>query len=80
MNEMKKVIYLQGRLLTPLIVGNCAYISHSGQVIRTSRIVAIREVSGRHISFETLNSVYCVEPAPVSASITMPAYSQCAAA
>jgi len=80
MNGKKKFIYLQGTLLTPLTVGNCAYISHSGQVIRTSRIVAIRETGGQRVSFETLNSFYCVELSPIPISATMPVYSQCAAA
>lgn len=80
MNGIKKVIYLQGTLLAPLMVGSCAYISYSGQVIRTSRIVEIREVSGQRASFETLNSHYCVELSPVPISAAMPAYSQCAAA
>lgn len=80
MNEMKKMIYVQGTLLTPPVVGNCAYISHGGQVIRTSRIVAIGEISIRHASFETLNSHYCVELTPVPKSAAMPAYSQCVAA
>lgn len=80
MNEKKKVIYLQGNLLTPLMVGNCAYISHSGQVIRTSRIVAIRETTVRRVSFETLNSHYNVELSPVPFSAAMPAYSRCAVA
>lgn len=80
MNETKKIIYLQGNLLTPLMVGNCAYISHCGQVIRTSRIVAIRESSVQRVSFETLNSHYCVELSPVPISTAMPAYSRCAVA
>lgn len=80
MNEKKKVIYLQGNLLTPLMVGNCAYISHSGQVIRTSRIVVIRETTVRRVSFETLNSHYCVDLSPMPVSAAMPAYSRCAVA
>ena len=80
MNKFKKMIYLQGKLLTPLVVGNYAYISRSGQVIRTSHIVAIGEVSSRRVSFETQNSHYYVELAPTPISAAMPAYSQCAAA
>lgn len=80
MNEIKKILYLQGTLLTPLVVGNCAYISHGGQVIRTSRIVVIGEISRQRVIFETLNSHYCVELAPVPISAVMPAFSQCVAA
>ncbi|MDD4510507.1 MAG: hypothetical protein PHY23_06375 [Oscillospiraceae bacterium] len=80
MNEMKKIIYLQGTLLMPLTVGSCAYISHGGQVVRTSRVVAIREISSQRVGFETLNSHYCVELSPVPLSAVMPAYSRCAAA
>lgn len=80
MNEFKKMIYLQGKLLTPLVVGNYVYISHRGQMIRTSRIVAIGEVSSQRVSFETHNSHYYVELAPMPISAAMPAYSRCAAA
>ena len=80
MNELKKMIYLQGTLLAPLVVGGCALISHNSRVIRTSRIVAIHEVSGQHVSFETLNSFYHVKPEPAPTSASMPAYSQCVAA
>lgn len=80
MNEIKKMIYVQGTLLTPPVVGNCAYISHGGQVIRTSRIVAVGEISNRRVSFETLNSHYCVELAPVPIRAAMLAYCQCVAA
>jgi hypothetical protein len=79
MNELKKAIYLQGTLLAPLMVGSCAYISYSGQVIRTSRIVAIHEANAWRAYFETLNSRYCVEHSPVPISAELPALRQCAA-
>lgn len=75
----KKCIYLQGALLAPLAVGCCAWISHNGNTIRTSHIVAIREISDHRASFETLNSYYCVEFAPVPVDTANPVYSLVAA-
>ncbi len=75
----KKLVYLQGTLLIPLAVGCCALISHNGQVIRTSRIVAIHEMNCRRASFETLNSHYCVEFAPAPAAAAKPVYGLAAA-
>lgn len=75
----KKYIYLQGTLLAPLAVGYCAWISHNGNTIRTSRIVAIREMSGHRASFETLNSLYCVEFAPAPVAAAKPVYGLVAA-
>ena len=79
MSGTKKAIHLQGMLLAPLTVGSCAYISYSGQVIRTSRIVTIHEVSGWRAYFETLNSRYCLDLSPAPISVALPAYMQCAA-
>lgn len=75
----KKSIYLQGTLLVPLAVGCCAWISHNGTVIRTSRIVAIREVNDHWASFETMNSLYCVEFAPAPVGAVKPVYDLAAA-
>lgn len=79
MNANKKDIFLNGTLLAPISVGSCAFVSCKGQVIRTSRIVAIHEVSGYRARFETLNSYYCVEFSPVPANAANPAYSLIAA-
>lgn len=75
----KKCIYLQGALLAPLAVGCCAWISHNGNTIRTSRIVAIREISDYRASFETLNSYYRVEFAPAPVGAEPPVYGLVAA-
>lgn len=75
----KKYIYLEGTLLVPLTVGHCAWISYNGNVIRTSSIVAIREMSSHRASFETKNSHYCVELAPTPVSAAKPVYSMAAA-
>ncbi|WP_313529276.1 hypothetical protein [Anaerotignum sp.] len=80
MNEKKKTIHLQGKVLTPLVIGNCAYIFHSSQVIRTSRIVSIGEVNDHYSCFETMNSYYHVEFSPIPINAAMPYYSQYAAA
>lgn len=75
----KKYIHLQGTLLAPLAVGGCAWISCNGNVIRTSRVVAIREMSDHRASFETLNSCYCVEFAPAPVGAAKPVYGLVAA-
>lgn len=75
----KKYIHLQGTLLVSLAVGCSAWISYNGNVIRTSRVVAIREMSDRRASFETLNSLYCVEPAPAPVGTAKPVYGLVAA-
>lgn len=75
----KKYIHLQGALLAPLAVGCCAWISCNGNTIRTSRVVAIREMSDHRASFETLNSLYCVEPAPAPVGAAKPVYGLVAA-
>lgn len=54
----KKQTTLSGILLTPLTVGNCAFIRHNGNTMRTSRVVSISEVNARQIRFETMNTRY----------------------
>jgi len=56
--NFKKQTTLSGVLLTPLTVGNCAFIRHNGTTMRTSRVVSINEVNARQIRFETLNTRY----------------------
>ena len=75
----KKYIHLQGALLIPLDVGCCAWISYNGRVIRTSPVVAIREMSDHRASFETLNSLYCVDFVPAPACAAKPGYGMVAA-
>ncbi len=66
MNYVKKSTILQGKLLVPPEVGSCACISAKGQLIRTSQVVAVKEINSRRVRFETLNTNYCVllTPAP----------------
>lgn len=71
---MKKTVKLNGRLLTPLIEGNKAYISCDKGVLRTSIVVSIKENSGTFASFETMNSNYEV----VLVAETATALSMCA--
>ena len=55
---MKKTVKLNGRLLTPLIEGNKAYISCDKGVLRTSTVVSVKEYNSTFASFETMNSNY----------------------
>ena len=62
---MKKHISLNGRLLFPLKEGQCALIQRGGDIIRTSRVVEILEVTDVFVQIETMNTVYQVSMAPV---------------
>jgi hypothetical protein len=58
----KKRTELQGDIIFPLIAGQKARISYNDQMITTSTVVAILEVSEQKIVIETKNTVYCVVP------------------
>ena len=58
----KKTTILRGTLLYPLAVGNCALIHSQGQLIRTSRIIAIQSTTADEIRFETVNTYYRLKP------------------
>ena len=62
---MKRHVSLSGRLLSPLEEGQCALIQRGGDIIRTSRVVEILEVTDVSVRFETMNTVYQVSMAPV---------------
>ncbi len=57
---------LSGTLMSPLRIGNCAYIRHEAGYTRTSRVIAIKSVSREEILFETQNTNYRLVPEPVS--------------
>lgn len=67
MNDAKKSTILWGKLLVPPQVGSCAFISYRGELLRTSQVVAIEEISAFRVRFETLNTHYCVLLSPSSA-------------
>lgn len=71
MNE-KKTTILTGTLLMPLSVGSCAIFQHNGQTVRTSRVVAITDVSSNSISFETMNTNYKLLAPAVEQVISVP--------
>lgn len=79
MNEMqfpqtveKKYTTLKGTLLCPLAIGSCALILHRGQVMRTSRIVAIQSLSPSEVCFETQNTYYTLLPDPLPWAASRP--------
>ena len=75
---MKKHVSLSGRLLSPLKEGQCAIIQR-GDIIRTSRVVEILEVTDVFVHFETMNTVYQVSMAPVpGAAAALHALRMCA--
>ncbi len=55
-----------GTLMSPLCIGNCAYIRHEVGYTRTSTVVAIQSVSPGDIRFETRNTHYRLLPDPIS--------------
>jgi hypothetical protein len=58
----KKQTILEGNVIFPLITGQSTHISYNGQLIRTSAVAAIYEVSENQIVFETRNTIYSVVP------------------
>lgn len=66
---LKKSTTLSGTLMYPLMIGGRAVIYHNGQYIRTSRIVAIHDLTADQVRFETLNTKYTLllNPTPQEA-------------
>lgn len=56
----KKMVILTGIFLSPVKCGERAVFTYSGQVVRTSTVSVILEVTAEHIKFETKNSIYIV--------------------
>jgi hypothetical protein len=56
----KKVVFINGTLLLPLKIGARATIFKDDEIIRTSTVEAIKQVTQNNITFETQNSIYCV--------------------
>ena len=75
---MKRHVSLSGRLLSPLEERQCALIQRGGDIIRTSRVVEILEVTDVSVRFETMNTVYRVSMAPVPSAATLQALRMCA--
>ncbi|WP_326975330.1 hypothetical protein ACRQU7_01360 [Caproiciproducens sp. R1] len=64
MKEEKKNVHLTGTLLYPITVGRGAVVFSGGQVIHTSRVVAVHEQTIKQISFETLHTHYTLTLGP----------------
>ena len=62
LNIKKRVVSLNGTVVMPLKTKEKAVIYFDGGTIKTSLVVAIKEVSKDLIVFETLNSIYRVIP------------------
>lgn len=68
----KKMVLLTGTFLAPLKCGEKAIFTYNGQVVRTSTVFNIQEITADYIKFETRNSIYLVRhqdlpPAPTCA-------------
>lgn len=74
MKEEKKNVHLTGTLLYPVTVGRGAVVFSDGQVIHTSRVVAVHEQTAERISFETLHTQYTLTlgPFPLSGVSPLP--------
>lgn len=74
MNLEKKSVSLSGVAVLPVTVGARAFLVCGGQVIRTSRVVAVHEHSSEVLRFETMNSNYSVAltPSPLAAVSLIP--------
>lgn len=56
----KKMILLSGTFLAPIKCGERAVFTYNGQVVRTSTVLEIQEITAEYIRFETRNSIYMV--------------------
>jgi len=74
MKNNKKTVHLIGSLLYPVAVGKGAVVFSGGQVLHTSRVVAIHEQTVNQIRFETLNTHYTLAmgPFPLAAVSPLP--------
>lgn len=70
MNQ-KKSTTLYGSLVSPLTVGHCALIRFQGQLVRTSRVVAIHSWTADMICFETLNTNYTLLLGPAHQTVAV---------
>lgn len=70
MNTKKNTV-LSGTLMTPLLEGTCAFIFSQGQVLRTSRVVAVHSRDADSVRFETMNTNYTLllNPTPQAAVV-----------
>ena len=58
----KKITFLQGEIIFPLIAGQRAMINSNAETLHTSRVTRILEISEKRIIIETLNTIYIVAP------------------
>jgi len=58
----KKVIFINGMVLMPLIVKKRAVIYHDGGKTITKVVVAVKKISKNSIVFETHDSIYHIVP------------------
>lgn len=74
MKKEKKAVHLTGSLLYPVTVGRGAVVFSDGQVIHTSRVMAVHEQTVNRIRFETLNTHYTLAmgPFPLAAVSPLP--------
>lgn len=56
----KKTVILMGTFLAPVKRGEKALFTYNGQVVRTSTVFEILEITANYIKFETRNSIYVV--------------------
>ncbi len=56
----KTTVILTGTFLSPVKSGEKALFTYNGQVVRTSTVFEILEITADYIKFETRNSIYIV--------------------
>lgn len=74
MKKSKKEIVLNGRLLRPLMVGQCALLYANGQICHTLPVVTILELMEDFVRFETAAAEYhlSLSPFPRAAKAMLP--------
>lgn len=60
----KAMKMLEGVLVRPLSVGSSALFLHGGELVRTSKVVAVHGAITGGVSFETLNTRYYLLTGP----------------
>lgn len=74
MKKSKKEIVLNGRLLRPLMVGQCALLYANGLICHTLPVVTILEQMEDFVRFETATTEYhlSLSPHPRAARAMLP--------
>jgi hypothetical protein len=69
----KKIVFINGTVLMPLIIKKRAIIYHNGKKTITPAVVAVKKISKNSIIFETHNYIYHIIPQAISEAMIIDA-------